>query len=784
MDLRRKNQRRKYFQTGVNDRLQEWEYKQQYMNALNNSPEARIQQMEAQLPGLYQQPQQVLPDTAPINNVQLNSPFNSQAVYAPTLSQYMGSTVPLEAGIGALNREYDNYFESTAPTIKIGDALDPDIKLRDSKNKEYQDRIYSLSRTEGMSPAQRMRSLKKIKEDYQNDPIIRGIQESLNSRRAYQGLLKDSDISSEEKSALLRIQDNMYANAGGLGNTPNELGAYNIYSGRDIAKYVDVDKRVNDVIKGWAADTFGSDHTIETLNGMYQVKNSSGQLIKTIPYSEVANLVAERLQDDPLTISYMKQNALVDAFMSGKDYTDPSLIGNYLVNRIKRASDFGGTKASFKEQRVKSGRELTADPWMMKQAGWGREDRNNPNLRPLSTTRGATTRQRDTLPDQITGLIKQGTKEDFVKNRTGLTPQFDATLQGEGLDMSTIRPDSFTKSDGTVVKYGDKEFNSLYDQYKAAQQSYDGAANNIVDAGKKLETENEIFAQLVAQERTKQRLAGNNNLFGSEALGMNSPIPNISDNDVYTNAYNKLKAGLGNNTQYDNVLIFNTPERINEVKKVLQSQALFNQTDPESKLPLKTVLDQQAKNYTITEKDGKSRNARNFGDIINNGLVGATWNPNTASYEVTVEGGQVFNVPGTLEQQAEAKLFNDAANTFWKNGGNSTPSEFILGDIQQPVIINNGVDENGNIQTFVKPVPGKFGNLDNFYTRFAQIAHPDPTKSYDPVALKNHVQKYGGLPLDLYQQAYRNGNTTLGTFQNKVSWGGEMKVLDRNNQGN
>lgn len=780
MDLLQKRKQRKKFQVGeINTDLQEWEYKQQYANNLRNNPAVRVQAMEAQLPGLYTRPQQVFPDTAPINNIQLNSPFNSQAVYAPTLSQYVGSTVPLEAGIGALNLEYDNYFENTAPTIKIGDALTPDIKRRDAKNQEYADRIKKLADNKDLSSAQRMRKFNDVVQDYQNDKVVRSIQQSVQNRammqKEFRDLVDKGFTSKEAADMILSRRDRLYAEAGGIGDNPDNLGAYNIYQMDRLAKTQDYTKFMDDKLKGWNVNVNGQEGAYAFVNGQHIMKGKDGSLLKILTPEELRPFLRSSLINDTMMMSSLKQDALVNAEMYG---LNPDEELNRLINETV---EYGVNKGAFTDIRQTQSRDMTTNTaWK-----WNHDIDEKRKLeeknRLSDTVPSAFVDQRTTMPKTLDEFTKKKTLSEFIQTKTGLTPTYDSDLIGEGIIPEV--PDYITKSDGSIVKRGETEFNKLLAQIKDAEKIYNNAPSSALDAGKNLENSNELYAKIVQQ--VKSEINTDNNAIPFPArVGDNAESDysfNLLNNtkpteaQIYEEALNRLNQALDGNTAFNYTKTAGTEVQRDLWGKRISGGDLINQLAVDGDVSFIKELEDNYSNYSVYDKKkGKNVQAKSAAELLNN-VQSATWNPYLGAFEGRLSSYEAIKVPGASAMRKEANIFMEHRNAWMNNFNKSKVIDYELAGIQQKLVQVPTVDAKGRATAVYRPISG---NTIEFYNKIGEMS------GRNPADLKAHAEQYGGIPIEIFEEIYPRFNTSVGQWmpKNQMTMSGQTPVPQETNQ--
>lgn len=162
------------------------------------------------------------------------------------------------------------------------------------------------------------------------------------------------DITKQQLDGLAAISYNNYQGVQEA-LSPNEQ--YNRFSGISAAKFQDIDKKVEELAKGYAADQVKNKHWFQTPDGKYWRMTANGR--KQVTYDEIYQGVMPAISRDQQLMDYMVQKHQINAYQAGPEYD----LNKSLNQDIQSAVHRGAAKYSFLE--TEHGEDIKADKYAL-----------------------------------------------------------------------------------------------------------------------------------------------------------------------------------------------------------------------------------------------------------------------------------------------------------------------------------------------------------------------------------------------------------------------------------
>ena len=229
-------------------------------------------------------------------------------------------------------------------------ALRKDTKLRNQLIGNYEDEMIKNIEATGGDYAMAIPKIKAMGKRLHQD-LTRGqlgaISGNHASAMAYNKALKEKydkgDIDLKQLNGLQEIS--MY-NYQGVQEQLQDNGLYNSFSGVEAANLVDIDKKVDDAVKGYMADKFNTSQYHSTPDGRYRYKTEDGW--KTVKASDVYRDIEGMLYNDTEVMSYLNQEVQIDGFHAnqrGEQYD----MNSHLKSKLHQYASRAASKAGFRE---------------------------------------------------------------------------------------------------------------------------------------------------------------------------------------------------------------------------------------------------------------------------------------------------------------------------------------------------------------------------------------------------------------------------------------------------
>lgn len=451
-----------------------------------------VDRAEMALLGSYQRPQQVFADAPATSQVQLASPLTSPMTYSPTLSQYVGSTVPIQLAGLNLNKALDKGLGYIKKGVATPESLEPDTPYRNAIEKKYNDMLEDIANkasTGEITKRQAFQSAINVKDAFAKDRQMEAYTNNLGkyqkSRENSQKLYNEGKITLDAHKSLDEINKLRYASQGGVGEAPDEFGNYKGINLLDPARYVDIVKKGNEIIKDWTPDQKAWANAFATGNGyIYDEKGTR----RYVTQDEVGKGVLNAFRNDPELMEFIGQQSLLKSYDEGKkqglqglealQYAQQNydkIAQNILGTSVKTFTD----KGSFVQDTLD--KNLKPDDWFIKQASWGREDEKERQQALL-------------LNEQNTSMYKVGGDSPFANYNAD--PLKDFTTSSVPTNYGTIQ---------TVYKIKGKEVTAEEFQKQKAIASkkkdindpevntvFDNMGGNKIPDGNKMTTKQKV----------------------------------------------------------------------------------------------------------------------------------------------------------------------------------------------------------------------------------------------------------------------------------------------------
>jgi hypothetical protein len=267
-----------------------------------------VDRAEMMVLGAYQKPQQIFADTPAANPVQLASPLSAPMSYSPTLSQYVGSTTPIQLAGLNYNRAMNKGLGQYKQAINIGEVLEPDLQKRENVIKEYQTEFEKIS-TSGLPLRQQFKATQDLKNKFSNDLRVKALYDRKETRDTFVNKeierANKGEITHEEANRNINRFDRNYAKQGGIGEN-----FMNPYNKKGFAKIVDTEKFVNDVLANIKPSSKEWDLSSGWVNnGAYYFKNKKTGAVESVTEEEVNNALMGAYNVNPLLRERVKDEA-------------------------------------------------------------------------------------------------------------------------------------------------------------------------------------------------------------------------------------------------------------------------------------------------------------------------------------------------------------------------------------------------------------------------------------------------------------------------------------------
>jgi hypothetical protein len=721
-----------------------------------NNNVGSIQQAENMVLGSYQQPQQVFSDVAPVQNPQYLSDFTSNMVYAPTLSQYMGSDVPMKLALSNLKRKEDEFVDDFATTGVTGkDVLNPDLKYREGLLSKYTEELNAIAKDPNMRGRDKYKATAAVKNRFNNDLGLQRMYQNKANRDAFarqqQKDAEDSKITFRDAELNLADYDKEYENQKGVGENYTQG-----YNSKGFARIVNNEKFVNDALQdieidGNKYDTTGGYFS----NGFYFVKNKGGEGYKQISAEKVYTALEGAINNNALLKARIEDEARVNTLNVNPDDYKQKYISNgtkvleELKGKIDKAT--GEDKEALQQQyntlatNIQTVNTLDANG-IRKVAMNDYATNYKENLR-----RNASKKlkfEKETFNDQQIelnapnfwmfkrGIVKGDEEEERLKRENQVVPiqgaegkelNLPATLDDYGKDAENAKSEYDTKllpgnkGTGAILKflYKGKEISKAeYDKGIAQEEGNKKASKlSTIQKADKLANEDSVFKGLYDY-----------NLRNGKGTAKERA------NEAYKQYIEEKKKYSFNN----GITISNRTQAKNLADAIQQGDLAGTTKDG---LPIMTWLDKQAKELDLTTENGKSITS-GIGLLDNMGKS-MLFNPYTQEVTINVRGKQL-SVPATNNMKAEMQVLKDLKNS--RETGNPVNTVWRLGELQ---ISGQAITDysRGTANTMFIPNPQTQYELNELQKIQNQIPNYDISK---------------GIPLNIIDAMYQKKSQTTG----------------------
>lgn len=193
-------------------------------------------------------------------------------------------------------------------------------------------------------------------------------------------------LDSNTVEAILEEEKRRYRDAGGVGTFDDTKRSYNKFETIGVQVDPGADDIVNKLIRGFAADKYGTDIGTAVPDGNgYIVTNREGKVVERLTKEQVRNAIAPMLENNEALKSYWEQQGLIDTFnksdvelrqlLADRSGVDISMLNSFnrdqLVNAMKESSkearlndaiNYGTEKAAYQSVVTKNIKGLSGDP--------------------------------------------------------------------------------------------------------------------------------------------------------------------------------------------------------------------------------------------------------------------------------------------------------------------------------------------------------------------------------------------------------------------------------------
>lgn len=287
-----------------------------------------VDKAEMMLLGSYQRPQQVFADTPAANPIQLASPLSAPMSYSPTLSQYVGSTAPIQLAGLNYNRAMGKGVDMLGRGVVIDDVLAQDQKFRYDLQKDYNARKDEIVNSDAPL-RQKYKAMANLKDAFKNDAAINAMYQRVQERAKAHKLIDEmKDIDGLTKSAWKQLWDKKYK---GIVN-PDEYKdvsslkdrySYNPYQWENLTANPKVEEKINTYLKDFATQKYGWDKgnigMEDRADGkyIYHTKNTGEREYRKA--EDILKTIEPVLRQDRDIAAYFRQNALMDSYLPDDD---------------------------------------------------------------------------------------------------------------------------------------------------------------------------------------------------------------------------------------------------------------------------------------------------------------------------------------------------------------------------------------------------------------------------------------------------------------------------------
>lgn len=397
----------------------------QYEYGLDNS----IDRAEQQVMGSFQPAQQRFQDVNPVQSPRLVSPFTAQGSYSPTISQYVGSTAPMQMSLMNLNRTYDKANDYVPNLVNPPESMEEDTPYRNKLREEYTAKTQDIARqmAEGkLTPREGWKANKAVIQKFKTDRQIEAYENNLgkykNNRAMSQKLLMDNKITEGQHTTLDKINRSLYSIQGGVGDKPDEYGNYKGINLINPANYVDLVEKGNKIIQNWTPEQRAIAEAFVTGDGYIRENNGS---VKYITESEAAKPILNAFKNDAQLMEYVNQQALITGYneAEAQGLTGVEAL-RYAQNKalakrnaiVGESADLSTTKVVHRQEEMK--RAMEADPLFMQSRRFAREDEKEKRLSELNEVDTAT------FNSGVENPFKNISDSDFTSKSNTINPNF------------------------------------------------------------------------------------------------------------------------------------------------------------------------------------------------------------------------------------------------------------------------------------------------------------------------------------------------------------------------